>query len=274
MRYRTLIVAFLAICLGVLTTFSQVAFAADDTPLTYEQIKGSGLAKNCPQLPDGEDSIQLQSGKSYQLVDLCLQPSNFFVKEEPTTKRQKPKYISAKEVTFGASTLDLVRGDLTVGADNRLTFSEKDGYDFGAVTVQTPSRELVPFLFTVKGLVARAQSGADGLSPSTKFEGAYRIPSYRTSGFLDPKGRGLSTGYDTAVALPASGDRDEIRRENIKAFDIGEGSISLKVENVDSYTGEIGGSFIAIQPSDTDMGSKEPVDVKIQGVFYARVEGY
>lgn len=272
MRYRTLIVAFLAICLGALTTFSQVAFAATDTPLTYDQIKGSGLAKNCPQLPDGDDLIQLQAGKSYELVDLCLQPSTFFVKEEPATKRQKPRYVEAKEVTFGASTLDLVRGDLTMGADNRLTFSEKDGYDFGAVTVQTPKHELVPFLFTVKGLVAQAQSSSEGISTNTKFKGDYRIPSYRTSGFLDPKGRGLSTGYDTAVALPASGDRDEIRRENIKAFDIGDGTISLKVESVDSYTGEIGGVFEAIQPSDTDMGSKQPVDVKIRGIFYARVE--
>lgn len=272
MRYRTLIVVFLAICLGVLTTFSPDAFAADDAPLTYEQIKGSGLAKNCPQLPDGEDTIQLKTGQSYELVELCLQPSNFFVKEEPATKRQKPRFVQAKEVTFGASTLDLVRGDLTVGTDNRLTFTERDGYDFGAVTVQTPKRELVPFLFTVKGLVAQTQSSSEGISTATKFVGGYRIPSYRTSAFLDPKGRGLSAGYDTAVALPASGDREEILRENIKAFDIGEGTISLKVENVDSYTGEIGGVFEAVQPSDTDMGSKEPVDVKIQGVFYARVE--
>ena len=274
MRYRTLVVAFLAICLGVLTTFSQVAFAADDTPLTYDQIRGSGLAKNCPKLPDAEESIQLQSGKAYELVDLCLQPANYFVKEEPATKRQKPKFVSSKEVTFGTSTLDLVRGGLTVGSDNSLTFSETDGYDFGAITVQTPSHELVPFLFTVKDLVAKTQPTKDGLSIGTKFTGSYQVPSYRTSAFLDPKGRGLSAGYDTAVALPASGDSEEIRRENVKSFDIGEGTISLKVKNVDSYTGEIGGSFEAIQPSDTDMGSKEPVDIKIQGIFYARVEDF
>ncbi|MDJ0705530.1 MAG: photosystem II manganese-stabilizing polypeptide [Leptolyngbyaceae cyanobacterium MO_188.B28] len=272
MRYRTLVVAFLAVCLGVLTTFSQVAFAADDTPLTYAQIKGSGLAKNCPKLPDTEESIKLESGKAYELVDLCLFPANFFVLEEPTTKRQKPRFVTSKEVTFGAGTLDLVRGDLTLGSDNSLTFSETDGYDFGAITVQTPSHELVPFLFTVKGLVAKAKATAEGLSIGTKFTGDYVVPSYRTSAFLDPKGRGLSAGYDTAVALPASGDSEEIRRENVKSFEIGEGTISLKVKNIDSYTGEIGGSFEAIQPSDTDMGSKAPVDVKIQGIFYARVE--
>lgn len=32
------------------------------------------------------------------------------------------------------------------------------------------------------------------------------VPSYRGATFLDPKGRGAATGYDTAVALPAAGD--------------------------------------------------------------------
>lgn len=30
-----------------------------------------------------------------------------------------------------------------------------------------------------------------------------QVPSYRTGLFLDPKGRGMATGYDMAVALPA-----------------------------------------------------------------------
>jgi photosystem II oxygen-evolving enhancer protein 1 len=33
--------------------------------------------------------------------------------------------------------------------------------------------------------------------------------SLRGSSFLDPKGRGGSTGYDNAVALPAGGRGDE-----------------------------------------------------------------
>lgn len=35
------------------------------------------------------------------------------------------------------------------------------------------------------------------------------MPSYRGATFLDPKGRGAATGYDTAVALPAAGDDGE-----------------------------------------------------------------
>ena len=30
------------------------------------------------------------------------------------------------------------------------------------------------------------------------------------------------------------------------------------------------GTFVAIQPSDTDMGSKDPLDVKIIGELYGR----
>ena len=44
------------------------------------------------------------------------------------------------------------------------------------------------------------QGNADG------FGGEFVVPSYRGSSFLDPKGRGASTGYDNAVALPAASD--------------------------------------------------------------------
>ncbi|CCQ50820.1 Photosystem II manganese-stabilizing protein (PsbO) [Crocosphaera watsonii WH 8502] len=40
---------------------------------------------------------------------------------------------------------------------------------------------------------------------------------------------------------------------------------------VDKETGEISGVFESEQPSDTDLGAKEPVDVKIRGIFYARL---
>jgi photosystem II oxygen-evolving enhancer protein 1 len=41
---------------------------------------------------------------------------------------------------------------------------------------------------------------------------------------------------------------------------------------VDSSTGEFAGVFTAIQPSDTDMGSKDPLDVKITGELYGRLD--
>jgi photosystem II oxygen-evolving enhancer protein 1 len=157
-------------------------------------------------------------------------------------------------------------------SDGSLTFLEKGGIDFQAITVQLPGGEQEPFLFTVKNLVAHSQSGLNAITTYTDLEGSYKVPSYRTSNFLDPKGRGLATGYDTAVALPARGDSEELIRENTKAFDIGQGEISLFISKVDTQTGEIGGTFVAFQPSDTDMGTAEPVDIKVQGIFYGYVE--
>ena len=46
--------------------------------------------------------------------------------------------------------------------------------------------------------------------------------------------------------------------------------ITLSIDSVDSDTSEFAGTFIAVQPSDNDLGSKEPVDVKIIGELYGR----
>ncbi|HEY9735195.1 MAG TPA: photosystem II manganese-stabilizing polypeptide [Trichocoleus sp.] len=272
MRYRALIVAFLAICLSVLTACSEAPTATSDVALTYDQIRNTGLANKCPQLGETRrGSIEIESGKSYQIVDMCLEPTAYFVKEEGVSKRQAATFVPGKVVTRKTSSLDQVRGDLVAEDDGSFTFLERDGIDFQAITVQLPGGQQEPFLFTVKGLVAHSQPGLNAVTTSTDFEGDYRVPSYRTSNFLDPKGRGLATGYDTAVALPARGD-EELERENVKAFDIGDGHISLQISKIDTYSGEFGGTFEAVQPSDTDMGTAQPVEIKLQGVFYGRIE--
>lgn len=274
MRYRALLVAFLALCLGVLTACSEGPQATTNNgPLTYDQIRGTGLANSCPQLGETtRGAIPINDGQSYLLTGLCLEPTSFFIKEEPTNRRQEAEFIPGKPLTRYTSTIDQVRGPLKVGSDGSLTFVEEDGFDFQAITVQLPGGEQIPFLFTIKGLVAKSQSGLDSINTSTDFLGEFRVPSYRTSNFLDPKGRGLATGYDSAVALPAQADSEELRRENIKSFDTGEGKISLQIAKVDSVTGEIAGTFESIQPSDTDMGTAAPVDVKVRGLFYGRIE--
>jgi photosystem II oxygen-evolving enhancer protein 1 len=201
MRYRAFIVAFLALCLGVLTACSDGSANATSTEkLTYDQIRNTGLANNCPQLAETtRGSIPLDSGQSYVLLDVCLQPTTFFVKEEPANKRQVAEFIPGKLLTRYTSSLDQVRGDLSVGQDGSLTFVEKDGLDFQAITVQLPGGERVPFLFTIKNLVAKTQSGLDSINTSTDFEGEFQVPSYRGAVFLDPKGRGVAAGYDNAV---------------------------------------------------------------------------
>lgn len=271
MRYRAFVVALVAVCISFLTACGDSSAMSRET-MTYEQIRGTGLANTCPQLSEtSRGSLQLDSSRSYTLTDLCLQPTSFLVKEEATNKRQKAEYVSTKLMTRFTSSLDAVQGDLKFNSDGSLTFVEQDGIDFQPITVQLPGGEQVPFLFTIKDLVATTQPGMKSINTSTDFEGTFKVPSYRTSNFLDPKGRGLTTGYSAAVALPAADD-EELVKENVKKFQLDKGSISLQVTRIDSATGEIAGNFESNQPSETDMGSHEPRDVKIRGSFYARVQ--
>ena len=273
MRYRAFIVAFLALCLGVLTACSQGPATASNVPLTYEEIKGTGLANNCPTLSETtRGAIPIDTSKSYSLSDLCLQPISFFVKEEPVNKRQAAEFIGGKLLTRYTSSLDQIEGRLKVGNDGSLTFVEEDGIDFQAITVQLPGGERVPFLFTIKNLVAKSQPGMDSINTSTDFEGAFNVPSYRGAVFLDPKGRGVAAGYDNAVALPAEADSEDLARANVKGVTTRKGKISLQVAKVDSATGEIAGTFESEQPSDTDLDAAEPKEVKIRGIFYARLQ--
>jgi photosystem II oxygen-evolving enhancer protein 1 len=48
--------------------------------------------------------------------------------------------------------------------------------------------------------------------------------------------------------------------------------MNLSITKVDSSTGEFAGVFTAVQPSDTDMGTKQALDVKIVGQLYGRLE--
>ena len=273
MRYRTLIALLLSVCLSFLTACS--GSPDSNKPLTYEDIVNTGLANNCPELPEtARGFIALDRNESYILTDLCLKPTTYYIKEEPTNKRQKAEFVQGKKLTRYTSTLDQVTGELVFNEDNSLTFNENYGIDFQAITVLLPGGEEVPFLFTVTGLTAKSQPDITAINTSTDFKGDYDVPSYRGSSFLDPKGRGVTSGYDNAVALPASSDDREFIKANVKSADtlFKAGEMSLQVTKVDGETGEIVGIFQAIQPSDTDLGAKEAVEVKVSGIFYGRVE--
>jgi photosystem II oxygen-evolving enhancer protein 1 len=271
MTYRAFVTAFCAVCLG-LFSFVGGVFALPTEGLTYEDIVNTGLANNCPQLQETvRGSIALDKSKSYVLRGMCLEPNEFSVKEEGG-KRSEGKFVVAKVLTRKTSSLDQIYGPLAFNADSTLTFKEEGGIDFQAITILLPGGEEVPFLFTTKGLVASTVDAATSINTSTNFTGSYRVPSYRTSNFLDPKGRGLTTGYESAVAMPANGDNSGMKKENVKRFVVGKGNMSFLVSKVDGATGEIAGIFEAIQPSDTDMGGKAAVDVKLRGLFYGRLE--
>jgi photosystem II oxygen-evolving enhancer protein 1 len=276
MRYRPLIAAFLALCLGILTACSAgpAATAADRNQLTYDDILGTGLANTCPEIPEASrrGSISIDPKQSYVLTDLCIEPQEYFVKEEPANKRKEAEFIPGKVLTRETSTLDQITGTITADSNGVLTFKERDGLDFQAITIQLPGGEQVPFLFTIKNLVATTKPGFQSINSSTDFEGEFKVPSYRGQVFLDPKGRSVASGYDTAVALPARGDEEKFTRANVKQLVSGKGKMSLNVTKVVPDTGEIAGVFESEQPSATDLGAEEPEEVKVRGTFYGRIE--
>merc|ERR1712078_878746 len=220
----------------------------------------------------GKDSITV-SGKM-QMVDFCLEPKTWQVEEEVANKKGDvtKQFVNTKLMTRRTYTLDGISGKLEGGGG--ITFTEEDGIDYAPTTVQLPGGERVPFLFTVKELVAKGKG--EKFVPGYQMGGDFQTPSYRTGLFLDPKGRGGTTGYDMAVALPGlqSGEEGdaEMFKENNKTFDIGAGRIEMEVNKVNSEESEIGGVFVASQSGDTDMGSKVPKKILTKGIFYAKVE--
>ncbi|XP_058068899.1 oxygen-evolving enhancer protein 1, chloroplastic-like [Magnolia sinica] len=231
---------------------------------TYMEVKGTGTANQCPTIEGGVDSFTFKSGK-YNLTKFCLEPTSFTVKAESVNKNSPPEFQKTKLMTRLTYTLHEIEGPFEVSPDGTVKFEEKDGIDLAAVTVQLPGGERVPFLFTIKQLVASGKPES--------FGGQFLVPFYRGSSFLDPKGRGGSTGHDNAVALPAGGrgDEEELKKENIKDPSSSTGKITLSVTKSKADSGEVIGVFESIQPSDTDLGAKPPKDVKIQGVWYAQL---
>ncbi|CAN0911909.1 Oxygen-evolving enhancer protein 1, chloroplastic [Linum grandiflorum] len=232
---------------------------------TYMEVKGTGTANQCPTIDGGSESFAFKAGK-YQAKKFCFEPTSFTVKAEGIAKNSAPEFQNTKLMTRLTYTLDEIEGPFEVASDGTVKFEEKDGIDYAAVTVQLPGGERVPFLFTVKQLVAAGKPES--------FSGEFLVPSYRGSSFLDPKGRGGSQGYDNAVALPAGGrgDEEELAKENTKNAASSRGKITLSVTKSKPETGEVIGVFESVQPSDTDLGAKAPKDVKIQGVWYAQLD--
>ena len=230
--------------------------------LTYLQVKGSGLASTCPVINTAAADIKVKAG-DYKLEKFCLEPTSFTVKEE-SAKGGEAEFVKTKLMTRLTYTLDAISGNVKIGGDGSISLQETDGIDYAPVTVQMPGGERVPFLFTIKNLAAKGTLAS--------FSGDFNVPSYRGSSFLDPKGRGASTGYDNAVALPARADSEELAKENTKSVAVLKGSAVFNVAKYDPATNEIAGVFESIQPSDTDLGAKTPKDIKVTGLWYGQLQ--
>jgi photosystem II oxygen-evolving enhancer protein 1 len=259
------------VAFGLATAPANALTKSEVNELSYLQVKGTGLANRCPEVI-GEGSITPKGGA--RLVDMCIEPKAWAVEEEVgKAGKTEKKFVNSKVMTRQTYTLDGVEGRLDTSGGN-IVFTEEEGIDYAATTVQLPGGERVPFLFTVKDLVAKGNGGS--FKPGFQMGGEFTTPSYRTGLFLDPKGRGGTTGYDMAVALPGlqSGEEgdEELYKENNKTFDVTTGRIEMEVNKVNTEEQEIGGVFVATSLSDTDMGSKVPKKVLTKGIFYARVD--
>jgi photosystem II oxygen-evolving enhancer protein 1 len=260
-----------ALAFGLAAEPAAALTKAEINQLSYLQVKGTGLANRCPEVI-GEDSITPKSGS--RLVDMCIEPKAWAVEEEVgKAGNTEKKFVNSKVMTRQTYTLDGIEGRLDISGGN-IVFKEEEGIDYAPTTVQLPGGERVPFLFTVKELVAKGTGSS--FKPGFQMGGDFSTPSYRTGLFLDPKGRGGTTGYDMAVALPGlqSGEEgdEELFKENNKTFDVTTGRIEMEVNKVNAAEQEIGGVFVATQLGDTDMGSKVPKKILTKGIFYARVQ--
>ena len=248
--------AMLGLIFGVLAPEPAKAITAEQfSQLTYAQVRGSGLANRCPTVESQGTEVKVNAGS--KMTNFCLEPKSFAIEFE--TEPGKKEFVTTKLTTRQTYTLAFIEGELK---PNPITFNEQDGMDFAATTVKMPDGEYVPFLFSCKQLVAKGEGSS--FKPGFTWGGEFNVPSYRTGGFLDPKGRGMYTGYDQAVALPAlqadgKGGQEELFKETNKVFDIGKGAIEMEVNKVNQDLGEIGGVFVSKQPSDTDMGAKAQI---------------
>merc|ERR1712078_800901 len=130
--------------------------------LTYEQVKGTGLANTCPTVEGGGKTALKLNGKNY-INEFCLEPTSFQVLEDKLTKADVvTEAVNTKVTTRQTYVLTGIEGDF-VQKDGKLAFVEKDGIDYAPTTVQLPGGERVPFLFTVKSLVASKDNSASAV---------------------------------------------------------------------------------------------------------------
>merc|ERR1712174_161855 len=133
-----------AVAVGVAAALAQALTRSEVDQLSYLQVKGTGLANRCPEVI-GEDTISPKSGS--KLVDICIEPKAWAVEEEiGKAGKTEKKFVNSKVMTRQTYTLAGVEGNLEQKGGS-IVFTEKEGIDYAATTVQLPGGERVPFLF-------------------------------------------------------------------------------------------------------------------------------
>merc|ERR1719267_45455 len=166
--------AALALATGVQSASAGPFTRSEIASLTYEQIKGTGLANTCPKVEaGGSGKISIAGGKKYRIEEFCLEPTSFQVLEDRLTKNGLvTEAVDTKVTTRQTYVLTGIEGAL-VQDGGKLAFIEQDGIDYAATTVQLPGGERVPFLFTVKNLVAKTDTATSQFETGTKLSGKF-----------------------------------------------------------------------------------------------------
>jgi len=142
---------------GITAAPAQAITKSELNQLSYLQVKGTGLANRCSEVV-GEDTITPKSGA--RLVDMCIEPKAWAVEEEiGKAGKTEKKFVNSKVMTRQTYTLEGIEGSLKSDG-GKIVFVEEEGIDYAPTTVQLPGGERVPFLFTVKELVATGNGGA------------------------------------------------------------------------------------------------------------------
>ena len=55
--------------------------------LTYEEVKGTGLANRCTELTGTSGEISINSKNKFKIADLCLEPKSFQIEQEVNTRK-------------------------------------------------------------------------------------------------------------------------------------------------------------------------------------------
>ena len=56
--------------------------------LTYEEVKGTGLANRCTELTGSSGEISINSKNKFKIADLCLEPKSFQIEQEVNTRKK------------------------------------------------------------------------------------------------------------------------------------------------------------------------------------------
>eukprot|EP00408_Alexandrium_pacificum_P056723 CAMPEP_0171175638 /NCGR_PEP_ID=MMETSP0790-20130122/11329_1 /TAXON_ID=2925 /ORGANISM="Alexandrium catenella, Strain OF101" /LENGTH=227 /DNA_ID=CAMNT_0011640515 /DNA_START=92 /DNA_END=771 /DNA_ORIENTATION=+ len=159
--------ATLGLLAGLVAPAPARALTAEQySQLTYNQVKGSGLANRCPTVESQGSSVPVKDGS--KMMNFCLEPKSWAVEAETD---KGTEFVTTKLLTRQTYTLAFIGGELS---PSPITFKEDDGIHTLPTTVQLPNGEYVPFLFSCKGLVAQGEGSE--FKPGFTWGGEFEVP--------------------------------------------------------------------------------------------------